>query len=304
MSRVLVTGAGGFIGRGTLAPLRARGFEVHAVSTRERLAGDGVRWHAADLLAPGAAERVVAAVRPTHLLHLAWDTTPGAFWSTPENACWVEASLALLRALADCGGERAVIAGTCAEYAWADEIHCVEDETPLEPATRYGASKHALRLAAERHAAETGMALAWGRVFFVFGPHEHPARLVSSVASALVRGEPAELSRGDQVRDFLYSEDLAAAFVALLASGVEGPVNLASGEPTPIRALAEALAAAAGRPDLLRFGARPARRGEPAALTADVRRLREDVGWAPPRTLRERAADSVEWWRRSLCHAP
>jgi nucleoside-diphosphate-sugar epimerase len=300
VSRVLVTGAGGFIGRGTLAPLRARGFEVHAVSTRERPAGGDVRWHTADLLEPGAAERVVAAVRPTHLLHLAWDTTPGAFWSTPENVRWAGASLALLRAVADRGGERAVIAGTCAEYAWADEVHCVEGETPLEPATLYGSSKHGLRLAAERHAAATGMALAWGRVFFVFGPHEHPARLVSSVASALVRGEPAELSPGDQVRDFLYSEDLAAAFVALLSSGVEGPVNLASGEPTPVRALAEALAEAAGRPDLLRLGARPARRGEPAALTADVRRLREDVGWAPPRTLRERAGDSVDWWRRVL----
>ena len=82
------------------------------------------------------------------------------------------------------------------------------------PATLYGTAKHALHTLVER----SGVSAAWGRVFFVFGPHEHPARLASSVASALVRGEPAETGPGTQVRDFLYSEDLAAAFVALLDS--------------------------------------------------------------------------------------
>jgi nucleoside-diphosphate-sugar epimerase len=298
VSRVLVTGASGFIGRGTLGALRSRGFEVHAVARREGAAEDGVHWYAADLLTADAAARIVAAARPTHLLHLAWETTPGAYWNSPDNLAWVEASLRLVRAFAEGGGgERAVVAGTCAEYAWVEETHCVEDVTPLEPATVYGTAKHALRLVVERYAHEVGLSTAWGRIFFVFGPHEHPARLASSVARALVAGEPAPTSHGNQVRDFLYSEDLADAFAALLASDVRGAVNLASGEPRPIRALAEALAAAAGCPDLLQLGARPASPSEPASITADVGRLRDEVGWAPPRSLEERAADTVAWWR-------
>jgi nucleoside-diphosphate-sugar epimerase len=296
--RVLLTGATGFIGRGAASSLRERGFEVHAVS-RNPPATD-VTWHAADLLEPGASERVVGDVRPTHLLHLAWEATPGVYWTSPDNLRWVEASLALLRAFAQAGGERAALAGTCAEYEWTDETRCVEGETPLRPATLYGTAKHGLREIGERFAAQAGFELAWGRVFFVFGPHEHPARLASSVAAALVRGERAETSHGAQVRDFLYSEDLAAAFAALLDSAAQGAVNLASGDARPIRELVEALAAAAGRPDLLALGARPAAASEPAAIVADVRRLREEVGWAPPRTLEQRAADTIAWWRAEL----
>jgi nucleoside-diphosphate-sugar epimerase len=300
VKRVLVTGASGFIGRGTPAPLVERGFEVHAVARRPPQASAGVRWHAADLLEPGAAERVIAAARPTHLLHLAWEATPGAYWTAPDNLRWVGASLRLLRAFAEAGGVRAAIAGTCAEYEWCEETHCEEGVTPLVPATLYGAAKHGLREIAERYAAQAGLELAWGRVFFVFGPHEPPGRLASSVAAALVRGERAETSHGAQVRDFLYSEDLAAAFVALLDSPVEGAVNLASGDPRPIRELVVALAAAAGRPDLVALGARPAAANEPAAIVADVRRLRHEVGWEPPRALDQRAADTIAWWRERL----
>ena len=287
MSRVLVTGASGFIGRATLAPLLAGGFEVHAVTTQaqEPEAPPGVHWQRADLLSEGAAGGLVERVAPTHLLHLAWYAEPGAFWHSEENLRWLEASLRLLRAFANHGGQRAVLAGSCAEYAWKEHVRCVERETPCEPATLYGASKHALHVVAERYAAQVGISLAWGRVFFVFGPREHPARLGGSLARSLVLGNPAALSHGQQLRDFLFSEDLAEAFVALLRSPVDGPVNLASGTPVRIRDLAESLAAAANRPDLLRLGALAASPGEPAELTADVSRLRNEVGWTPKATL-------------------
>jgi nucleoside-diphosphate-sugar epimerase len=288
VKRVLVTGGSGFIGRQTLAPLRERGFEVHAP-----------RSHEADLLAPATAVRLVDAVRPTHLLHLAWDARPGKYWTSTDNVAWVEASLRLLRAFAEAGGRRAVLAGTCAEYRWTDEVHCVEDRTPLEPATLYGAAKRGLHVVAQRYAEQVGLGFAWGRIFFVFGPHEHPGRLASSVASALVRGEPAETGPATQVRDFLHTEDLGDAFAALLDAPVEGAINLASGDARPIRDLVVALGDAAGRPDLLRIGARPSNPAEPASITAAVDRLRDEVGWSAARTLEQRAADTIAWWRHA-----
>jgi nucleoside-diphosphate-sugar epimerase len=300
--RVLVTGATGFIGRGTLDPLLDAGYEVHPVSRGkpDDPAARGLRWEQADLLDPRGADVLLARVAPSHLLHLAWYAEPGAFWDSSENLRWVEASLRLLRAFAENGGRRAVFAGTCAEYAWTERVVCSELTTPCHPATLYGASKHALHLIADRFAEGTGISLAWGRVFFVFGPGEDPTRLAGSIARSLVRGEPALLSHGNQVRDFLYSEDLAEALVALLSSHVEGAVNLASGIPASIRDLAEALGAAAGRAELLNFGAREAPAGEPAQLVADVRVLREEVGWTPRASLQARAADTIAWWRTAL----
>jgi nucleoside-diphosphate-sugar epimerase len=296
---VLVTGATGLIGRGTLAPLLARGFEVHAVTTQPppTWSPPGVVWHRADLLAPGGPASVVAAAGPEALLHFAWHTEPGALWDEPENLDWVSASLQLLRAFADAGGSRAVLAGTCAEYSWDDTTICDAAATALVPATLYGVAKNGLRLIAEAHAARAGYELAWGRIFHTFGPHEDPRRLGASVAAALTSGRPAQTSHGGQVRDVLYSVDVAEAFVEVLCSHVTGPLNVASGVPIALRELVSALGAAAGRPDLVQLGAHEPRPGEPAALVAEVRILREEVGWRPRRTLREAAEETIAWWR-------
>src|SRR5262245_54120594 len=74
--RVLVTGATGFVGRCCIPTLTAAGDEVHGVtSTRPAGEHDGVTWHGVDLTQADAPARLVAEVQPTHLLHLAWETT-------------------------------------------------------------------------------------------------------------------------------------------------------------------------------------------------------------------------------------
>lgn len=297
MSRVLVTGASGFIGRHTLTRLVERGFEVHAVARSAPSDGSEATWHETDLLEPGAPERLVRDSRPSHLLHLAWFATPGEFWSSPQNHRWLEASTNLVRAFATTGGERVVVAGTCAEYDWASGL-CVEGETPLKPATLYGRCKHMLHERTQQITQEAGIAAVWGRAFFVYGPGEDPNRLVASVIRSLLRGEEARCTPGYQVRDFLHVEDVADALVAFFDPRAAGAINIASGTPTRVRDLVELIADAAGRRDLLRFGALPKPPGEPPVLVADVRRLRDELGWVPHLSLEEGVRQTVEWWRR------
>ncbi len=296
MRRVLITGAGGFVGRHCLPALAERGFEVHtAVRTCS-----AVHAHRVNLLNAGAVVTLVEKVRPTHLLHLGWYTKHGAYWTAPENRLWVAASMKLLHAFARSGGRRAVLAGTCAEYDWAAGV-CRESETSLKPATLYGQCKDALRVAATAFAAQTGVSLAWARLFLLYGPHEHPQRLVPSLARALLAGESAPCTWGKHRRDFLHVADAADALAALLDSDVTGPLNLASGEAVTLRSIMERVAAILGRPDLLRPGALPERLDEPALLVADVRRLRETLRWSPRYDLDRGLAQTVAWWKERAC---
>lgn len=298
MSRVLVTGATGFVGRHTLGGLAERGYDVHAVTSREP-PGNGVTWHRADLLEPAQAARVVADAQPTHLLHLAWYTEPGDYWHSPLNERWVEASVGLLREFAAVGGQRAVVAGTCAEYDWS-QPRLAEDETPLRPASVYGAAKWALHEQAGELARDEGLALAWGRLFFLYGPHEHPDRLVPSVARALLRGEAAETTDGAQLRDFMFAPDAADALAALVDSDFAGAVNVASGVAVSVREVVERLGRATGHPELVRLGAIARSGDDPPALVADVSVLRERVGWEPRVGLAEGIERTVAWWRERL----
>lgn len=296
---VLVTGASGFIGRRALAPLRARGFDVHAVS-RGRQAPDQtpaeLTWHAADILDPSQRRALLARVKPSHLLHLAWYAEPGAFWEARENVTWAAATVALVDEFATAGGTRAVLAGSCAEYDWTASRLLGED-APTAPGTFYGICKDATRRVVEGLADRAAIEVAWGRVFFLYGPGEDERRLVASVARALVAGERAETGDGGQVRDFLHVDDVASAFAALLDGDIRGPVNIASGAPVTVRAIVESLATAAGRPDLLDVGALPARPGEPREIVADVTRLREEVCFVPSISLQEGLAQTVRMAR-------
>jgi nucleoside-diphosphate-sugar epimerase len=304
--RVLVTGAGGFIGRQAIAPLLARGYEVHAVGRKgspdvAEQGADHVRWHSFDLLSAGTAEELTREIDPTHLLHFGWYAEHGRFWDSRENVRWLEASLRLLRAFESQGGRRAVLAGTCAEYDWSAGGRLKEEVTPLAPVTLYGQCKHALREVAESMwASSDSPSLAWGRIFFLYGPYEQSTRLVASVVRALLEGEIARCSPGLQERDFLHVADVAGAFVELLDSPVRGAVNIGSGESVRIAELVAAVGEACGKPELVRLGALPTRPGEPHELVADVTRLREEVGFVPARTLDEGVRETVAWWRRKL----
>ncbi|TRW14872.1 NAD-dependent epimerase/dehydratase family protein [Glacieibacterium frigidum] len=279
MKRVLVTGGGGFIGRETLGPLRALGFEVDAPGRAELdlLNGDPAAWFAAH--------------PASHLLHLAWDATPGKFWTAPSNLDWVAASLRLVRAFAVSGGTRAVVAGSCAEYDWG---HATLDETrtPLRPATLYGTAKANLFELLDKAAPGLDLSFAWGRVFFPYGPDEAAGRLLPDVIDGIAQGRRVAVSDGTQSRDFMHVEDVGAAFATLLAGDVTGAVNIASGTTTPVREVILTAAAHAGDASLLDWGARARQASEPQYMAAATARLHA-TGFVPRWPLADGLADTV-----------
>jgi len=280
--RVLLTGGSGFIGRHAIGRLVECGYDVHAIARNPSpdVVGATATWHVGDLLDEAFQQSLIAAVRPTHLLHLAWYTTHGKYWTAPENLDWVRASISLVRHFVQAGGQRLVCAGTCAEYDWTRDSS-FEETAPTRPDTLYGVCKNGVREIVDRYASTQGVSSAWGRLFFLYGPGEASARLVPTLVEPLLRGERAECRFGDHVRDFLHAADAAAAFAALLDSDVTGAVNIASGRPCSLGMLARTIARKLARPALLHVESRAATIDNPARLTADVRRLANEVGWRP-----------------------
>ena len=168
-------------------------------------------WHRADLAPPpgrrGGRDRRGPAHPPS---------APGLVygarrpWGSLENVRWVEASLLLLRHFAAAGGRRAVVAGTCAEYDWS-RSPLSEAESPLVPATLYGAAKRGLRVVAEPLCSARRLRARLGPDLLSELPPRGPPPAGRLVARALARGEPAPSSHGRQLRDFLHVEDLADA---------------------------------------------------------------------------------------------
>ncbi|HEY6261864.1 MAG TPA: NAD-dependent epimerase/dehydratase, partial [Nitrospiraceae bacterium] len=276
--------------------------EVHAVARQPLTVSIAapVQWHQVDLLDATALPQVLRTVSPTHLLHLAWVATPGVFWNSPENTQWVEASVQLLREFAAQRGRRIVMAGTCAEFDWSALQGPCGDHTPCRPNSLYGASKNALRLALHAYARQYGLSAAWGRIFLLYGPHEHPKRLVPSVIRGLLRREEVACTHGAQQRDFMHVQDAAHAFVALLESDVQGDMSIGTGAGVPVRDVVTHVAQSMHGLDLIELGSLPTPAHEPPYLVADVTRQRVEVGFTPRWGLADGLADTIAWWRSEL----
>ena len=301
MKKVLVTGGSGFIGSQCLKLLSAcNDYEIHVVHHGSKVKGPAnVIRHKADLLYPGTAFSLLSEIKPSHLLHLAWYAVPEKFWASAENFKWVSASLSLIQAFAEYGGERCVLAGSCAEYDWKYG-YCSEFITPRSPSTVYGVCKNSLQLLLEAFSKQAGLSSAWGRIFFLYGPNEPYQKLTSSVIQSLLKGRKALCSHGNQIRDFLFVRDIASAFVALLGSNVQGPVNISSGRPVALKEIILSIAERLNGHDLIRFGAISAEKNEPDLLVGRNQRLIEEVGWTPRYNLKSGLDLTIEWWKEHL----
>ena len=300
--RILVTGAGGFIGSQVTRLLVQEGDEVYGVirdgGSRERVQDFLNLFHFVplDLKDSAAVRAAISDIRPECAIHLAWYAVPGNYWTATENLDCVALSLALAQGLAEAGCKRLVVAGSCAEYDW-DHAFLSEETTPLKPRTLYGVCKNALHMMLEEYCARESMELSWARFFYLYGPGEQEQRLVPSVTLALLRGQIAQCAHGEQIRDFLHITDAASALCAVAKSGLIGPVNIGSGEPTKLRTVVETIAHSVGCPERVAVGTPAVEPAEPTALVADVLKIRQGTSWTPRLTLPAGIEQTVTWWR-------
>lgn len=300
--RVVISGGGGFIGSRIVRRFVHEGWDVVAVlrpgSGRSRIVGveDRIEIIEADLL--GDVHILEPVSRGADVfVHAAWDTKPGRYLGASSNVDYAVAGVGLLGMLDRCGRRKFIGLGSCQEYA-PSKVPLAED-APLAPRVPYAKAKAGLGLIVETYSETKRPAAAWLRIFSVYGPGENEERLVPYVIRRLWANEPADITSGNQVRDYLHVDDVASAVFHVAVSDVSGAVNVGSGRPVRVRQVVEEVVTLLEREDLVRFGGRRSHPGELPFEVADNRKLLT-TGWEQRFTLREGLSDTVGWWEELL----
>jgi nucleoside-diphosphate-sugar epimerase len=305
--KILLTGVTGFIGSQIARELVRRGHSMRVVarpgSDRFRVFefADRMEWVDADLFQSSEHDLSRLCASVDLCIHSAWYAVPGKYLEAPENLDCVQGSLRLLSALGDAGCRRAVFVGTCFEYDFG--FGYLSESTPTKPASLYAAAKIGTRLMGEQIAKARGIAFAWVRPFYQYGPFEDSRRLVPFVIDTLLEGEPVKVTQGFQVRDYLHVEDVGSAIAAVALSDIAGIVNIGSGHPVTVREIISTVSSLLGKPELIRFGARPENPTDPPFICANNRRLVEGTGWSPRFELRAGLEDTIASRKKERAHS-
>jgi len=265
VTRVLVTGATGFIGSAVVRRLERVGHE--AVVRR------------IDLLAASDDELAahVAESGASHCIHAAWYTNHADYLTNAINRAWVSASLRLAKAFPG----RFVGLGTCLEYDVANASGALSEDSPLNPQTLYARCKLDLFRALEARGGD----FAWPRLFFVYGPGDRDGRLIPHMVDQFSRGETSGPTNGGLRRDYIHVDDLAGQIVRIATSELRGAINTGTGAAPTLSEIFAAGARAFGRPDLARANADTG--GQPPLIQADLMRFRQLVGDPQARDIAE-----------------
>jgi nucleoside-diphosphate-sugar epimerase len=273
-ARVLVTGAGGFVGRHLVERLSREGARVLPL-TRARC----------DLTDRRAVDRFVRAADPDAVLHLAaarqaddaQQRLSTAAVNTLSGLWIVEALGARCRTV--------VRLGSSTEYA--ESPRPMDESTPLCPRGWFGATKAAGSLLLEAAARERGLPVSVLRAFQVYGPGDKPQRFVPVVLDAARRGSTLPLTQPGRRRDWVWVGDVVEACLraAVQADRGEAPhartFNIGTGVQTANEELVRLAERTSGRRIATQVGAHPGRHWDTADWVCDTSKARRELGWEP-----------------------
>jgi nucleoside-diphosphate-sugar epimerase len=273
--KVIVTGASGLIGKEVLMPLQEAGFEVYVIIRNTQIINqNGINILKGDLFYKDRLESIFKDIKPSYLLNLAWATKED--YSTSNiNFDFLKAGLDLLKFFKENGGKRAIFAGTISEYAFKDTP--LKETDRIEPLTVYAHCKNHLRQLAQLYCDNNNISFGWGRISYVFGINESTKRLTAHLINSFLNNKEAIINCGSLIRDYIFTKDIAEAFVKFLDSDIEGIVNVSSGNGISLADYAKLIANKLNKIQYLKI--LEENLNQPHIIVGDNTKLIKEVGY-------------------------
>jgi len=320
MTRIVLTGAAGFIGSHVAEALLARGDEVVGIDNfdpfyprpvKERnleaaRAMGGFRFHELDILDTTPIRRLLTA--DTVVVHLA--AKAGVRPSLRDPAGYLRVNVtgtqSLVDACRDAGVSRVVFGSSSSVYGDDTPAPFREDAPAVHPISPYAATKRAAELLLEALAPHAGLRIAALRFFTVYGPRQRPDLAIHSFVRRISDGESITLfGDGSEARDYTYIDDIVSGVVSAVDWTRTGPIglerfNLGGNETVALARLVAEISAALGiEPRIERAGRQP---GDVRLTSADLTKSGRVLGYRPTVRFPEGIRRFVAWFQETHAH--
>jgi GDP-4-dehydro-6-deoxy-D-mannose reductase len=299
--RVLITGIQGFMGYHLSHFLEAKGINVYGIQRRLRGDTDTKNIYECDVTDSSALKRVLGAISPSVIFHMAAHSSPSVSWRDPLSTLQVNliGTFNLLAAVRDLNlRTRVVLFGSSSEYA--PSLEPISEEHKLKPSSPYALSKIAASLLSGLYFDAYKIDVVTVRPFFIIGPRK-TGDACSSFAKGIVdveRGSAQNLKVGnlDTTRDFLDIDDAVRAFWLVSESGKAGEVyNISSGEGVRISRALEIMMSKS-RSQIQVEQSQPYRLLDNPVAIGKNDKLQQ-LGWSRTIELDESLSRILDYWR-------
>jgi UDP-glucuronate 4-epimerase len=321
VTRVLVTGAAGFIGSHLVEALSRQGDEVIGIDNfdpfyprimKERNLAEmgrlpGFTFHELDLLDTAALRTLLTP--DTVLVHLAAKAGVRPSLADPVGYARVNVTgtAAVAEAARTAGVSRILFGSSSSVYGDSTPVPFREDAVAIDPVSPYAATKRAGELFLRSVAPIYGFRVASLRFFTVYGPRQRPDLAIHAFARKLTEGRPLTLfGDGTQARDYTYCDDIVAGVLAALQWTERAPLgvedfNLGGNRSVPTGAMVDEIATALGITPTIEWA--PMQPGDVQRTAADLTKSGAVLGYAPRTPFPEGIRRFVAWFRKAYGHA-